>query len=162
MANAVEPYYPPGAFYFSVTTMGAGATSGGTEIDASFQEVSGIKAEFETQTVVEGGENRFAWRLPKNVKYPNLVLKRGAVAKGSALGDWVVATLGSGLATPIVPKDLMVTLLDSKGTPLIAWTFVRAWPLRWELAALTSTENKVLIETLEFSYNYFNRVPGPK
>jgi phage tail-like protein len=160
-ANANEPYYPPGAFYFSVTTMVPGKAPAGTEIDSGFQEVTGIQAGYDTETVVEGGENRFVWRLPKAVKYPNLVLKRGAVAKGSALGQWVIDTLGSGLAVPIAPKDLMVSLLDAAGNPLISWTFVRAWPLRWELASLTSTDNKVLIETLEMSYNYFTRLPSP-
>jgi phage tail-like protein len=152
------PYYPPGAFYFSVSTISDGAASLLPSLDASFQEVSGIEAEFETEAVEEGGENRFAYRLPRFVRYPNLVLKRGVVPFGSSLADWLTATLGSGLAVPIVPKDLMVTLLTAIGIPLIAWTFVRAYPVHWQLDSLSSTDNKVLIETLQLNYNYFNRV----
>jgi len=151
-------YYPPGAFYFSVQVIGAGAGAPAASVDASFQEVSGIQAELEVQTVVEGGENRFAYRLPRYVKYPNLVLRRGAVTSGSTLVDWVTATLGSGLAKPVEPRDLMVSLLNSAGSPLISWTFVRAYPVKWDLAPLDSTQNKVLIESLELAYNYFNRV----
>ena len=41
-----------------------------------FQDVSGLSFEIETETFVEGGENRFEYKLPKRIKYPNLVLKR--------------------------------------------------------------------------------------
>ena len=33
--------------------------------------------------MVEGGENRFVHRLPKPVKHPNLVLKRGLATTSS-------------------------------------------------------------------------------
>jgi phage tail-like protein len=155
-----EPYYPPGAFYFRVSVIRAGAGPGGPEIDSSFQEVSGLQAEFEVETVVEGGQNKFAWRLPRYVRYPNLVLKRGAVVKGSTLGAWMQKAFSEGLSNPIQPKDLTVTLLDVKGTPLMSWMVVQAYPLRWELAPLSSDENKVLIETLELAYCFFSRVPN--
>ena len=151
-------FYPPAAFFFSVQVIGSGAGSPASSVDASFQEVSGIQAELEVQTVVEGGENRFAYRLPRYVKYPNLVLRRGAVTKGSTLGDWVTSTLGTGLAKPVEPRDLMVNLLNTTGSPLLSWTFVRAYPVKWDLAPLESMQNKVLIESLELAYNYFNRV----
>ena len=38
----------------------------------------------EIETVVEGGENRFVHRLPKPVKHPNLVLKRGSPRRRAA------------------------------------------------------------------------------
>ena len=61
-----DEYYPPGAFYFSVQVLGSGtALSVLTGIDASFQEASGIQAEFGVEEVTEGGENRFVHRLPR-------------------------------------------------------------------------------------------------
>ena len=44
------------------------------------------------------------------------------------------------------------------GIPSIAWGFVNAYPLRWEVGPLDSMDNKILTESLEFSYNYFERV----
>ena len=41
---------PPVAFYFNVTFEGL--------IETSFQEVSGLQLEMETETIKEGGENR--------------------------------------------------------------------------------------------------------
>jgi phage tail-like protein len=153
----MEPFYPPRAFYFSVTVLGAGAGAPAPGVDASFQEIAGIEAKMEVDTVVEGGENRFAHRLPRYASHSNLVLKRGVVPSGSALGTWVTQTLGGGLALPIEPKNLKVSLLNDQATPIAAWTFERAYPLRWQLAPLSSEDNKVLIETLELAYNYFYR-----
>jgi len=154
-----DEYYPPGAFYFTVTVLGsATAVSLLTSIDASFQEVSGIEAQLDTEPVVEGGENRFVYQLPKPAKYSNLVLKRGVVTKDSFLAEWVGQTVGSRLSLPILPQNLLVTLLNENGMPSIVWGFVNAFPLRWEVGSMSSTDNKILTETLEFSYNYFERL----
>ena len=154
-----DDYYPPGGFYFEVTIIGSLAAAAGiTSIDASFQEVSGIEAQFDIEEVPEGGENRFVHRLPKPAKYSNLVLKRGVVTTDSFLAEWVGQTIGSSLALPIIPQNLLVTLLNSEGTPTIAWGFVNVYPLRWEISPMNSMENKILTESLEFSYNYFERV----
>jgi len=151
-------YYPPPKFYFSVSVLGSGtAAAAVTPIDSSFQEVSGIEAEFGVEEVAEGGENRFSHRLPKQAKHPPLVLKRGIVTKDSVLGEWVAATVGSTLSTPIIPQNLLVLLLAADGNPLVAWGFSNAWPLKWTTASLNSTENDVLTESLEFSYSFFVR-----
>lgn len=154
-----DTYYPPAGFYFTVTVLGsATALALASGVDASFQEVSGIEAKFNTEEVTEGGENRFVYRLPKPASYSNLVLKRGIVAVDSFFVEWVGQTVGSGLALPILPQNLLVTLLNEEGNPLIAWGFWNAWPVRSQVAPLNSSDNKVLIETMELAYNYFDRV----
>ena len=75
--------YPPTGFYFKVIFS---ATLGMS--DTSFQEVSGISSEVELEEVVEGGENRYVHRLPKSVKHPKLVLKRGIAKMTSPLVIW--------------------------------------------------------------------------
>lgn len=47
---------PPVAFYFNVTFEGL--------IETSFQEVSGLQLEMETETIKEGGENSFSYQVP--------------------------------------------------------------------------------------------------
>jgi len=155
----MSEYYPPPAFFFNVTLIGSLTPMALlTDIDASFQEVSGIKSEFDIEPVTEGGENRFVHNLPKPAKYSNLVLKRGVVTKLSTLGEWVGATIGSGLSLPIIPQNILVTLQNEKDRPVVAWAFINAYPVRWEISPMNSEENKILTETLEFSYNYFERV----
>lgn len=154
-----DNYYPPGAFYFSVAVIGSGSIlSLLTGIDASFQEVSGIQSEFGFEDVGEGGENRYKHRLPLPAKYSNLVLRRGVVTTDSFLSEWVGQTIGSSLSLPIITQNLLVTLLNDDGIPLIAWGFVNAYPLKWEFSAMNSQENKILTEKMEFTYNYFERV----
>lgn len=154
-----ETYYPPPAFHFSVTVIGS-LTIGTalTNIDACFMEVTGIEAEFGTEEVVEGGENRFIHRLPSQTKYSNLVLKRGAVTKDSILGEWVGLTIGSNLSLPILPQNLVVSLLNEKHSPLVAWSFFNAYPVRSKVSAMNSMENNILMESFELAYNYFQRV----
>lgn len=154
-----EPYYPPPAFHFSVRILGAGAAVAAlTGSDASFSEISGMQAEWSTEEVTEGGENRFVHRLPKAAKYGNLVLKRGVVTGSSFFTEWVGASIGSSLSIPIVTQNLLVMLLDEKAAPTIAWVFVNAYPVKCQVGALNSTGNDVLIETLELSYNYYERM----
>lgn len=150
---STETYYPPPAFYFTVKLIGSTP-----DIDASFEEVSGIQSELEFEEVAEGGENRFKHRLPRSAKYSNLILKRGVVTKSSRLANWAGQTIGSKLSRPIRTHDLLVMLLNEKGLPTVAWAFVNAYPVKWEVAALGSTRNEILTETLELSYNYFERM----
>ena len=153
------PYYPPGAFHFTVSVLGsATALASLVSADAAFAEVTGLKGEFGVEQVVEGGENRFAHRLPKAAMYPNLVLKRGVVTGDSVLAEWTYNTVGSTMSLPVLTQNLAVSLLDGEGAPSIVWVCVNAYPIRWEIGAFNATENKVLTETMEFSYNYVERI----
>lgn len=151
-------YYPPTAFYFKVEILGV--EKGGqlaSNNDASFEEVSGMEVWWDVEEVVEGGENRFVHRLPRPAKHSNLVLKRGAVTQASYFAQWVNDGLGSRLLEPLVVHDILVTLLNEQGKPSIAWNFVNAYPVKCSMGPLNSMDNKILIETLEFSYNFFVR-----
>jgi phage tail-like protein len=142
--------YPPPSFYFTVSILGVTST-----IDAQFKEVSGISVQMETEEIAMGGENRFKYKAPSRASYENLVLKRGLVLSGSTFSKWCMSTLMSGLVTAISPQDILVSLLGPEGTPLMSWTFVGAWPVKWNVSAFDSMENNITIESLELSYNYF-------
>jgi len=142
--------YPPVSFYFQLTFSGV---SGKTE--ASFKEVSGITMEMGIEEIAEGGVNTFKHRVPTTAKFSNLVLKRGLVAKNSALAKWCLDTLGNGLEETIETKNIIVNLLDENGTPLKSWSFVNAWPVKWAVSDFNSMNNEIAIETLEFAYSYF-------
>jgi phage tail-like protein len=143
---------PPVAFHFAVS-FGAMPPA----VDGSFQEVSGIAPEMETEAVSEGGENRFVHQLPKAVKNSKLTLKRGVAGLESPLVSWCRAVLEGGLVRPIVPKVVHVFLLDGAGLPLRAWSFANAYPVRWEVEAFNSTKNELALEKIELSYAYSKR-----
>lgn len=131
---------------FAVYFFGAGAVP--NPVDIRFQRVSGLSATVETSTVVEGGQNLYTHRLPKRVSYGNLILERGIVF-GSPLVLELEATLSQ---FKFVPSSVMVTLLADDKTPLAAWMFQKAYPVRWTTADLVASDDKVLIDTLELAY----------
>lgn len=117
-------------------------------IDIRFQRVSGLSATVETTTVNEGGQNLYTHRLPRKVGYGNLTLERGFVI-GSPLN--IEFNLAMSLFQ-FAPSNVMITLLSADATPLAAWLFLKAYPVRWATADLSASEDKVLIDTLELSY----------
>lgn len=154
-------YYPPPAFYFSVTVSGTGTSlQMSNPVDASFQEASGLEARIETEAVPEGGENRFVHQLPGVTKSPNLVLRRGYVTQASFLSEWAAQTVGSTLNQPILTQTLVVMLLGANREPLVSWNIYRAWPVRWVTGPFDALKNEVLTEVLEFSYATITRMPG--
>jgi phage tail-like protein len=153
-------YFPPPAFYFTVAVAGTGtALQALSAVDASFQDISGVEAKVETESVREGGENRFAHELPTVTKSPNLVLKRGYVTMPSFLSEWAAQTVGATLSAPILTQTVVVMLLGADSVPLVAWNFDRAWPVRWVTGPFDSQKNEILTELLEFSYATVTRMP---
>lgn len=136
-------------FYFGL------AISRSTGSDVGFQEVSGLTAEMAVEEVVSGGENRFKYRLPGITTYPNLVLKRGIASEASPLIKWCQLTLDSGLAKPMIVKDISLNLLNENGDTCMSWDFVRAYPIKWSVSDLKAQESSILIETIELAYQYF-------
>jgi len=144
--------YPLPAFHFKVVFA---ATLGLS--DTSFQEVSGISSEIETEPVIEGG-NQYVRQLPKSVKHTNLVLKRGIADMTSPLVIWCSTVIESDFMLPIVPMLITVYLMDESQLPVRAWTFSDAYPVKWNVDSFNSTKNEVAIETIELSYLYSTRI----
>lgn len=145
-------YVPPVSFSYRVDIDGA-------ESDTSFQEVSGLKVEVTVEPLREGGQNRYMHQLPTGTKYSNLVLKRGVVTTQSPLGRWLQQAMSLGPVRQ-EPKTIVVQLLDEARNPLVVWKVFGAYPLRWEHSALNSTGNDVLSETIELTYQFFQREAG--
>jgi phage tail-like protein len=141
--------YPPSAFYFKVVFDG---------VDTSFQEVTGIGSEIETEDVVEGGENRYVHQLPKSVKHPKLVLKRGIAKMTSPLVIWCKTVLEGDFVLPIVPMLVSVQLMNENQIPIRAWSFANAYPVNWEVDGFNATKNEVAIETIQLAYTFSNRL----
>jgi len=142
--------YPLAGFHFLVTFMGV---DGQTANDISFQEVSGLTFELETEEVKEGGENRFSHKLPMPAKYSNLVLKRGTM-RNTGLLKWFKNAIQNFQFKPVT---LNVALLNENHEPVMSWNFVNAYPVKWSVSDLDAGKNEVMIDTLELSYQYFSQ-----
>jgi phage tail-like protein len=135
------------AFRFSVVFLLGGVTPVPTEI--RFQRVSGLAAEIQTTTLVEGGQNLHAHRLPERVDYGNLVLERGRLLLSQIDAVHRVAFSLFDFA----PSNVIVTLHGEAGEPLAAWLFLKAYPVRWATSDLDANATEVVIDTLELAYS---------
>lgn len=142
-------YYPLRAFYFKVIFPGFSS-------DTSFQDVSGLEREIQTDDIYEGGENSLVHRLPKNVKYPKLVLKRGVTSKKSDLVEWCSGILEGGFNQKIATRSAHVLLMNAEGKAVRSWHFRNVYPVKWAVDSLNSTKNEIAIETIELSYSGFD------
>ncbi|WP_196159334.1 phage tail protein [Reinekea sp. G2M2-21] len=144
---------PPTAFFFQVSFV-----SSLGQMDTSFQEVSGITTKLETDTYNEGGENRFAYKLPKGITHSNLVLKRGIDMINSPLVIWCKSVFELDFSVSIQTQPLAVYLMNEYNIPIRAWTFFNAFPVSWEVDPFNSTKNELAIEKIELSYDYSMRL----
>jgi phage tail-like protein len=101
--------------------------------------------------VKEGGENSFEHKLPIRTKSTDLVLKRGLLTNSEVI-QWCRDAFENMI---FQPTDVLVKLLNEKGEPLRTWNVVHAWPRKWTISDFSSTDNAVVVETLELSYHYF-------
>lgn len=116
-------------------------------LDIRFQKVSGLSVEVETEPVNEGGQNLYTQRLPKGIKYNNLVLERGMVI-GSPLNLEFNATMS---LFKFATSNVLVTLLAEDKSPLAAWLFLKAYPVKWSTSDLAA-EPALVIDTMELAY----------
>ena len=144
--------YPPAAFYFRVEF----GLDGIQDNDSRFQELSGLSAPGEVNEIREGGENRFAYRLPKAVQYSNLVLKRGLISDSRIIA-WINDILGGDLSAPIKPVDLIVTLMNEDNEPAASWKVENAYPVKFEVESFNAKSNEAAVEQIEFAYNRITR-----
>ena len=143
MAN----YYPPAGFHFKVEILGLAPNDN----DVRFSEVGGLGVELGTEEVAEGGENRFVQKYPVRAKYPELVLKRGLLTNSEVV-SWIRECVDD---YNIEPKNIDVKLLNEDHEPLITWHLVRAYPTKWSVSDLNASGNAVVVETLQFFYQYY-------
>ncbi|AKG21583.1 phage tail protein [Calothrix sp. 336/3] len=155
----MEYTYPPVSFFFDVIFLGEGLDK--QNVETRFQSITGLSGDMQTESLKEGGENRFEHTLPVRSKYSPLVLKRGLV-KNSQMVNWCMDAI---VKFDIRPMDLLVRLLHVQGSapqntpanvePLVVWKVINAWPKKWSVSEFNAEQNAIAIESLELNYSYF-------
>lgn len=140
--------YPLTGFHFLVTF----EMFPQTPVDVRFQEVTGLSVTMGTESVTEGGQNRFVHKLPTRTSYTDLTLKRGLFTT-SLLQEWVRKAVEE---YDIKPVNILVSLLDENHLPVFNWHVVNAYPMKWEFNNLNAEQGQVLVESLTLTYNYFD------
>ncbi len=153
----MENGYQAVGFHFAVHFSAGDSGS----VDIRFQSVTGLDSTIETETVKEGGENRFEHVIPTRRKFGPLLLKRGlAGTKNSAIANWLKKTfegepfdLATGKEAFQVIDTVVIDLLGEDHQPLMSWTATNVWPRSWKIGELNAERSEVLLETLELNYN---------
>ncbi|MCB0575935.1 MAG: phage tail protein [Saprospiraceae bacterium] len=128
-----------------------------------FQEVSGLSWEMEVEDLPAGGVNEYSIRLPRKLRYPNLMLKR-AMYSDPALVRWMEASAGAYFVNPTGRKgseehtDILISLLNHEYEILVSWQVLQAFPLKWNLSPFNAMDSKLIMETFEFGYKSFKRL----
>lgn len=153
---ASPDYYPPTNFHFAVH-FGRSSSSKGEQVDLSnervtFQSVSGLEVQVQTEVIKEGGENRFEHVVPTRTKYNDLVLKRGLVFENSAVLAWIKQGFENLIFNPV---DIQIHMLNQAHEPLVVWDVFHAWPKAWKFDEFNAMQGKIFLETLELTYNTF-------
>lgn len=124
----------------------------GDNVDIRFQSVSGLDSTLDTETIKEGGENRFEHVIPVRRKYGPLILKRGLLMPSdSKLTVWLKEAFDNENVMPVPSLD--ISLLGPDHKDLMFWTVNNVWPRSWKVGELNAERGEVLIETLELNYN---------
>jgi phage tail-like protein len=142
-----ENFYQTVNFHFKVEF-----NLGKEEIDVRFQSVSGLDSVLETESIKEGGENRFEHVVPVRRKYGPLTLKRGLLKPAdSGITSWLKRAFDDENVAPL--DTVVIKLLNEEHKPLLSWTINNVWPRSWKIGELNAEQGAVLIETLELNYN---------
>ena len=142
--------YPPVGFHFAVVI----EMFPQTPQDFRFQSVSGLSVDIPTETVAEGGENRFKHQLPGVPQYGKLVLKRGMFI-GSLMINWVRNAVEK---FEFEPHNVLITLLNDMHLPVAVWQVFNAYPVKWSCTDFDAEQDTAVIETIELAYQHFQQV----
>ena len=124
------------------------------QYDCSFQEISGLNATVNVDTVKEGGSNTYEYHLPTGTSWTTIVLKRGVIG-GTPLLNWINA--GVGFFT-FLPLPGMINLKDNSGKIVISWMFMDLYPVKFETSSLNAMNNGLLFETFELHHSGYTRI----
>ncbi len=121
---------------------------GGSNGEAFFKSVGGLKYETEVVPVREGGANDTTFQLVGATKWSNIVLKQGFTGNSDILTwreQWLKGTYNRVATGKIIQLN---TALKEMAT----WTFYRGWPAKWEISEFDASKSELAIETLEIAH----------
>jgi len=125
----------------------------GGVVIGGFSEVSGLSSEIDLETYEEGGLNGYVHKFPKHTTYPNLVLSRGII-NIDLFYIWYQAT-SQGL---IQQLNGTILLLNNQQSPVMWWTFKKAYPVKWEGPQFNASNEEVAVEKIELVHQGISKL----
>jgi phage tail-like protein len=112
-------------------------------------QVLGLSIGVESINYREGASPEYSpQKLPGQLKYKNIVLKRGIKKGDNEFYNW----LNTISHNTIERRDLMISLLNEEHLPVVTWKLRDAFPVKIEWSDLDSNANEPAIESIEVAY----------
>lgn len=132
--------YPLPVFHFTVQW-------GGTRL--GFSEVTGLTQENQAIEYRDGSFPEYSTiKMPGLRKFSNIVMKRGIVKADNEYFAW----MNEIKLNTITRRDLVISLLNEKHEPVMAWKVHNAFPVKLEGPQLKASGNEVAIESIEVAH----------
>jgi phage tail-like protein len=120
--------------------------------DWTFREVSGFDSESEI-IEVRGGRGRETERVPGNLKWSNIELKRG-IDNDIALWKWRKQVIDGKLGD--ARANGTIEVIDQVGDPIAVYSIKNAWPSKFTAGA-TSLESGSAFESITIAHEGIER-----
>lgn len=145
MANTGERVDPLRNFNFLVEIDGIA--------QGSFSECTGLSSTTEVIENREGGDNTTVRKLPGKTSYSDISLKWG-LTSSRLLWDWRQQIV-DGL---VVRKNGSIVVFDlANAVEITRWSFIRAWPTKWEGPVFNAKGSDLAIDTLVLAHEGLSR-----
>lgn len=132
--------YPLPVFSFTVDW-------GGNRV--GFSEVTGLTQENKPIEYRDGSFPEFSSiKMPGLRSFTNITLKRGVIKKDNQLFEW----LNTVKLNTVERRNLVISLNDEEGNPVMVWTAMNAFPVKVEGPQLKAAGNEVAIESIEIAH----------
>jgi len=122
-----------------------------------FTSVVGLQVTSRTESIVEGGQNGYTYKLPGRLEWPNITFTRG-LTDADALFDWMNKVSGEGFAAAgnkLTRSTGAITAMSNNGDRLRAWSLDGVFPVRWTGPDFGAGKADPLTEELEVAHHGF-------
>ena len=124
---------------------------GGTR--TGFTEISGLSIGAESIKYREGNSPTHSLeKLPGQLKYKNIILKRGLKKNDLEFYDWINTIQHD----KVERRDITISLLNENHEPVIVWKLKNAFPIHIEWSDLRANANEPAIESIEINHEGIN------
>ncbi|HLO85208.1 MAG TPA: phage tail protein [Nostocaceae cyanobacterium] len=129
---------------------------GSQEIDGYFMDCQGFNVKQEPIEIAEVTQGGVVVRtkIPGNVKYGNITLKRG-LSISTTLWKWFAAVQNKQWGKQ--RRDGALIIYDQGANEVVRYEFSRAWPSSYKIGDLKASGNEFEIEELELVVEEFTR-----
>ncbi len=136
--------------WFSITLDGPSLKE-----EMHFKEAQGLDILIDVTEYQMGGKNDGPVKLPGMTRYTNIVLKRG-ITKSKKFFEWITKAVNG----KVERCGGKIALLKRDGSPVMEWTFKKAFPCRYEGPSFDAETGGICLETLEIAHEGLTMAGG--